>query len=1127
MPATQRSPGNGKPRASPSMGTSKASQLYARYGKKDASAPVVRPWASDASAEGAVPLSSGTNFKVTRSDTGGNPGRYGKLTERQVTMVRELGLRDLLAKKREQMVKQESAAKIADLTDNHIKLLYMIQQYTTGEGVKENELWMRRQALLVMLYEGICMQVFDYDYAPMSQQVEESVLYLNVSQDAADDLDDLREALLVKTLLLTTYKHQMTAAAQLMPSGLEVLRQLDESRDERFLMAKSDVDCLIFRDKDGEFAETSENFRLQVEFDHQLKSFILFNEAGYVQRSSVTVIENVSYVCSPYVPFCLRSGTILIDHVPENWDIAKQVADILKDERTDGNSNHSLKMKGNASTGLKELLKLGGIRATVAEWIPYGRNHLANLNQKLGSMSKVQGGIFSCDLDNQPDEIIYHNTDDETGNCLFVLDYEQSTHVNFVAEITLTEADASELQQVEQFGTHVHFDGSFFYGMVINSVMDKIYDNISFDYLTRVLVDIHQDSNVISSNLTTPYQRVMLESVFGGNSSHRPKFNLIMAEAIQPWLPLEEYLDAEEKEMELQQVIGQVQFAHVLAERTYLIIGTGGMLIVGDSDKIMQHEMTICQYVSLRARELMMDSYVSRVFQIGDILQEIRNCIMTYADDPGSLDKIRLLQSESMHEIINLQEVLHHLNISLDSPSTLLGDLRDTAADYHKETAKTPSSVTAGTLHKKPTLNLRVEKEGNSGGDYLPLKTPKAPSRVVRGGDRVLELALAEEGVFGEEGKHGEQGAPSSSSTKSKVTRFQEETITEVLDKALNIPALYSSLKLRCVDMDIHLKGNRSELDSLRYMTNYISEQEAYRLQNQMQVNTRNLEDVFRANERSSSSLEIMQVILAGTLAFDLMDRFATLYLSTEHSAFANSINEAIQIPLVWLLLNLLMWALISFSLLKFMKALANKALGVVTVRATFNIPINVGALKRMIKSKSIQSESWEREDKCNIMQCVYIDNSAVWKGEAVKIDIQYDIASRYLLKAYIQVNRGAELQTVDVENVFLEELAAHGVLYDREEGAAEQEAAGSSDASAGSSGTFGSPVVESGHIPFIPKTTKGKSGRNILLNTGSFQGTQRTTGSHAAPSKANPHTRFFNANSKVAPEGLSNTALL
>jgi hypothetical protein len=52
---------------------------------------------------------------------------------------------------------------------------------------------------------------------------------------------------------------------------------------------------------------------------------MLFNDAGYVQRSSVTIIENVSYVCSPYVPNCLRHGAVIMDRVPENWDIAKQV----------------------------------------------------------------------------------------------------------------------------------------------------------------------------------------------------------------------------------------------------------------------------------------------------------------------------------------------------------------------------------------------------------------------------------------------------------------------------------------------------------------------------------------------------------------------------------------------------------------------------------------------------------------------------------------------------------------------------------------------------------------------------------------------------------------------------------
>ena len=39
------------------------------------------------------------------------------------------------------------------------------------------------------------------------------MIYLNVSQDAADDLDDLREMLLIKTLLLTTYQHTVRTSS--------------------------------------------------------------------------------------------------------------------------------------------------------------------------------------------------------------------------------------------------------------------------------------------------------------------------------------------------------------------------------------------------------------------------------------------------------------------------------------------------------------------------------------------------------------------------------------------------------------------------------------------------------------------------------------------------------------------------------------------------------------------------------------------------------------------------------------------------------------------------------------------------------------------------------------------------
>jgi hypothetical protein len=46
-----------------------------------------------------------------------------------------------------------------------------------------------------------------------------------------------------------------------------------------------------------------------------------------------------------------------------------------------------------------------------------------------------------------------------------------------------------------------------------------------------------------------------------------------------------------------------------------------------------------------------------------------------------------------------------------------------------------------------------------------------------------------------------------------------------------------------------------------------------YRLQEAMYSNTKNLENVIRSNERASSSLEVLQIVLSGTLAFEILDR--------------------------------------------------------------------------------------------------------------------------------------------------------------------------------------------------------------------------------------------------------------
>jgi hypothetical protein len=100
----------------------------------------------------------------------------------------------------------------ADLTEAHKMLLHLIHLHsdpsaqTGGFGLGAvvpmvgeaaaggGAQWVRETPLLVLIYEGIVAEVFDYDYAPASVKVGRRLVYMNITQEGRDDLDDLREA---------------------------------------------------------------------------------------------------------------------------------------------------------------------------------------------------------------------------------------------------------------------------------------------------------------------------------------------------------------------------------------------------------------------------------------------------------------------------------------------------------------------------------------------------------------------------------------------------------------------------------------------------------------------------------------------------------------------------------------------------------------------------------------------------------------------------------------------------------------------------------------------------------------------------------------------------------------------
>merc|ERR1712138_138643 len=91
------------------------------------------------------------------------------------------------------------------LTENQNRLLYLVSLYThKAESHDDKDEWIRKPALLVLIYEGVVANVLDYDYAPASELIENRRISLNISQEGKSDVEFLREEELLNGLQIAT-----------------------------------------------------------------------------------------------------------------------------------------------------------------------------------------------------------------------------------------------------------------------------------------------------------------------------------------------------------------------------------------------------------------------------------------------------------------------------------------------------------------------------------------------------------------------------------------------------------------------------------------------------------------------------------------------------------------------------------------------------------------------------------------------------------------------------------------------------------------------------------------------------------------------------------------------------------
>ncbi len=181
------------------------------------------------------------------------------------------------------------------VTEPQGELLYLMSNFT-----HEGDLWITHNALRILIYEGILYKaksgrdVFgEWDFAPSSVRFAEGRRYVNVSQEAEDDLNDLRELGLIEEMRMEGPNRQYHTKYRLGDEGRVMIPYLPDD-------LKQAVDGFVTCKKcDASMVEVVCGLD-RVGGDSDCVVRCRDPRCGHQFHSRFTKIEDVSYVSVPF-----------------------------------------------------------------------------------------------------------------------------------------------------------------------------------------------------------------------------------------------------------------------------------------------------------------------------------------------------------------------------------------------------------------------------------------------------------------------------------------------------------------------------------------------------------------------------------------------------------------------------------------------------------------------------------------------------------------------------------------------------------------------------------------------------------------------------------------------------------
>ncbi|MHA1386398.1 MAG: hypothetical protein ACTSR3_21825 [Candidatus Helarchaeota archaeon] len=245
--------------------------------------------------------------------------------------------------------------------------------------------------------------------------------------------------------------------------------------------------------------------------------------------------------------------------------------------------------------------------------------------------------------------------------------------------------------------------------------------------------------------------------------------------------------------------------------------------------------------------------------------------------------------------------------------------------------------------------------------------------------------------------------------------------IQEVI-KVINLDDMVNKALIRIEDARMVVSGLIEEINGINGLINSLAEKQMTRMNETLKDSIASMDEVNRSSERTGAALNVLEIILAGSIAFDVLMLLIGQY---QVDFFANWVKENIAI---WLMFCIVAFFSVGFGLWRIIKFMEKKSEPNLRVKINITKKCNIANFKKFLSKQTIITRESQILADNTIEEFTWEEKDSKWLGNEVRVKLKADTNNHYILNAIVNIDKPKNINAKQISSIFSEYLKKENI---------------------------------------------------------------------------------------------------